>query len=102
MYVTLLQTWTRNYMYIMLLKFNIQVDIPYWFIAVSFTKGCYIGQELTARSFHTGVIRKRLAPIQFERYIWSSTFIDVHIYYRCLAWIEIMIHKDFLACNIII
>ncbi|XP_022288369.2 iron-sulfur cluster assembly factor IBA57, mitochondrial-like [Crassostrea virginica] len=34
---------------------------------VSFTKGCYIGQELTARSFHTGVIRKRLAPIEFER-----------------------------------
>lgn len=34
---------------------------------VSFTKGCYIGQELTARSYHTGVIRKRLAPIEFEK-----------------------------------
>lgn len=30
---------------------------------VSFHKGCYIGQELTARSHHTGVIRKRLMPI---------------------------------------
>ncbi|XP_014270574.1 putative transferase CAF17 homolog, mitochondrial [Halyomorpha halys] len=33
---------------------------------VSFNKGCYIGQELTARSFHTGVIRKRLMPLIFE------------------------------------
>lgn len=31
---------------------------------VSFTKGCYIGQELTARTHHMGVIRKRLLPIQ--------------------------------------
>ncbi|NWR54830.1 CAF17 transferase, partial [Bucorvus abyssinicus] len=32
---------------------------------VSFTKGCYIGQELTARTHHMGVIRKRLLPIRF-------------------------------------
>ncbi|XP_063970981.1 putative transferase CAF17, mitochondrial [Lytechinus pictus] len=32
---------------------------------VSFTKGCYLGQELTARTHHTGVIRKRIMPIQF-------------------------------------
>ncbi|XP_054847736.1 putative transferase CAF17, mitochondrial [Eublepharis macularius] len=31
---------------------------------ISFTKGCYIGQELTARTHHMGVIRKRLLPIQ--------------------------------------
>lgn len=31
---------------------------------VSFNKGCYIGQELTARVHHTGVIRKRHMPIQ--------------------------------------
>mmetsp|Transcript_21087 Transcript_21087/g.29773 ORF Transcript_21087/g.29773 Transcript_21087/m.29773 type:complete len:514 (+) Transcript_21087:206-1747(+) len=31
--------------------------------AVSFSKGCYLGQELTARSHHTGVIRKRIMPI---------------------------------------
>ncbi|XP_006760142.1 PREDICTED: putative transferase CAF17, mitochondrial [Myotis davidii] len=31
---------------------------------VSFTKGCYVGQELTARTHHTGVIRKRLFPVQ--------------------------------------
>ncbi|ELT96468.1 hypothetical protein CAPTEDRAFT_150932 [Capitella teleta] len=31
---------------------------------VSFSKGCYIGQELTARTHHTGVVRKRLMPVR--------------------------------------
>ncbi|XP_060638659.2 putative transferase CAF17, mitochondrial [Anolis sagrei] len=31
---------------------------------ISFTKGCYIGQELTARTHHMGVIRKRLLPVR--------------------------------------
>lgn len=30
---------------------------------ISFSKGCYIGQELTARTHHTGVVRKRLMPV---------------------------------------
>lgn len=30
---------------------------------VSFSKGCYLGQELTARSHFTGVLRKRITPI---------------------------------------
>jgi len=30
---------------------------------ISFTKGCYIGQELTARTHYTGKIRKRLLPV---------------------------------------
>ncbi|XP_010952141.1 putative transferase CAF17, mitochondrial isoform X1 [Camelus ferus] len=33
---------------------------------ISFTKGCYIGQELTARTHHMGVIRKRLFPVQLS------------------------------------
>lgn len=33
---------------------------------VSFQKGCYIGQELTARTHHTGVIRKRVMPLKIE------------------------------------
>lgn len=33
---------------------------------VSFHKGCYVGQELTARTYHTGVIRKRLLPLVFS------------------------------------
>lgn len=30
---------------------------------VSFSKGCYLGQELIAKTHHTGVIRKRIVPI---------------------------------------
>ncbi|XP_065213302.1 putative transferase CAF17 homolog, mitochondrial [Planococcus citri] len=30
---------------------------------VSFHKGCYLGQELTARIHYTGVVRKRLMPL---------------------------------------
>lgn len=30
---------------------------------VDYTKGCYVGQELTSRTYHTGVIRKRLLPM---------------------------------------
>jgi len=30
---------------------------------VSFHKGCYLGQELTARTHHTGVVRKRIVPL---------------------------------------
>jgi folate-binding protein YgfZ len=33
--------------------------------AVSFTKGCYLGQELTARTMFTGAIRKRILPVIF-------------------------------------
>lgn len=31
---------------------------------ISFHKGCYLGQEFTARTHYTGVIRKRLMPIE--------------------------------------
>ena len=33
---------------------------------VSFHKGCYIGQEVTARTHHTGVVRKRLMPLMLD------------------------------------
>ncbi|KAL6004833.1 hypothetical protein ACLOJK_005389 [Asimina triloba] len=32
--------------------------------AISFDKGCYLGQELVARTHHRGVIRKRLLPLK--------------------------------------
>ncbi len=32
---------------------------------VSFSKGCYLGQELIAKTHHTGVIRKRIVPFEF-------------------------------------
>lgn len=31
---------------------------------VDFHKGCYLGQELTIRTHHTGVVRKRIIPVQ--------------------------------------
>ena len=32
---------------------------------LSLEKGCYVGQELTIRTFNNGIIRKRLVPVQF-------------------------------------
>jgi folate-binding protein YgfZ len=34
--------------------------------AVSWTKGCYIGQELMARTFHRGQLHKRALPVRIE------------------------------------
>jgi folate-binding protein YgfZ len=34
--------------------------------AISWTKGCYMGQELTARTKHRGLVRKRYFPVKFE------------------------------------
>lgn len=31
---------------------------------VHFKKGCYVGQELTVRTKHTGVVRKRILPVR--------------------------------------
>lgn len=33
--------------------------------SVDFRKGCYVGQELTVRTYHTGNTRKRITPIRF-------------------------------------
>ncbi|KAF8627169.1 hypothetical protein AX15_004489 [Amanita polypyramis BW_CC] len=30
---------------------------------LDFRKGCYVGQELTVRTYHTGMVRKRIVPI---------------------------------------
>ena len=30
---------------------------------VDFRKGCYVGQELTVRTYHKGVVRKRITPV---------------------------------------
>ena len=40
---------------------------------VSFDKGCYIGQELTQRTYHTGVIRKIALPFALN----SSSTIEI-------------------------
>jgi len=33
---------------------------------VSWTKGCYMGQELTARTKHRGLVKRRLVPVQID------------------------------------
>jgi folate-binding protein YgfZ len=33
---------------------------------IDFRKGCYVGQELTIRTQHTGVVRKRILPIELH------------------------------------
>ena len=33
---------------------------------MDFRKGCYVGQELTVRTYHTGVVRKRILPVSLH------------------------------------
>ncbi len=33
---------------------------------IDWDKGCYLGQELTARTKHRGLVRKRLLPVTIE------------------------------------
>lgn len=37
---------------------------------IDFQKGCYVGQELTIRTRHTGVVRKRILPVQLYDSPW--------------------------------
>ncbi|XP_064480862.1 putative transferase CAF17 homolog, mitochondrial [Ornithodoros turicata] len=46
---------------------------------VSFHKGCYVGQELTARTHHTGVVRKRIMPIVSLDYVLSDVPCDAPV-----------------------
>ncbi|KAG9247284.1 hypothetical protein BJ878DRAFT_493440 [Calycina marina] len=34
---------------------------------IDYRKGCYVGQELTIRTHHTGVVRKRILPVMLYR-----------------------------------
>lgn len=43
---------------------------------LSLDKGCYVGQELTIRTFTNGVIRKRIMPVQF--YVSESPSMEQH------------------------
>lgn len=45
---------------------------------ISFHKGCYLGQEFTARTYHTGVIRKRIMPIVMDD---SNAVVDTDFEY---------------------
>lgn len=49
------------------------------FGGIDFRKGCYLGQELTIRTHHTGIVRKRIVPVQLytdskpDSLVYSST-----------------------------
>lgn len=43
--------------------------------AISWDKGCYMGQELIARTFHTGQIRKRLVPVTGDHHLIKGQII---------------------------
>lgn len=45
-----------------LLPFETNLD---FINGLSLEKGCYVGQELTIRTFNNGVIRKRIFPVEF-------------------------------------
>ena len=49
---------------------------------VSFHKGCYLGQELTARTHHTGVIRKRIMPLEFSQEFSSEKDIGSYMAFQ--------------------
>lgn len=44
----------------------LELNFDYFPNTISNNKGCYVGQELTARTYSTGILRKRLIPIEFE------------------------------------
>ena len=51
-----------------LLPFEANLD---YVNGLSLEKGCYVGQELTIRTFNGGVIRKRIVPVEFEQDVAS-------------------------------
>ncbi|KAF1830077.1 Aminomethyltransferase folate-binding domain-containing protein [Decorospora gaudefroyi] len=42
-----------------------ECNIDLWH-GIDFKKGCYVGQELTIRTKHTGIVRKRILPVQLQ------------------------------------
>jgi len=48
--------------------------------SISFTKGCYVGQELVARAHFTGVIRKRIMPLHIDNSLNFNELTDKTVY----------------------
>ncbi|CCD24339.1 Iba57p NDAI_0D00250 [Naumovozyma dairenensis CBS 421] len=46
----------------------LELNFDYLPNTVSDNKGCYVGQELTARTFSTGILRKRLIPVKLTNW----------------------------------
>ncbi|EFE37277.1 hypothetical protein TRV_08088 [Trichophyton verrucosum HKI 0517] len=47
---------------------------------IDFRKGCYVGQELTIRTHHRGVVRKRILPVQLYESTKTLPTSDMPIY----------------------
>ncbi len=45
--------------------------------AIDFNKGCYVGQEVTARSKHRGVIRKKIVKVKIDGDVASGSPVKV-------------------------
>ncbi|ESR53648.1 putative transferase [Citrus sinensis] len=58
--------------------------------AISFDKGCYVGQELIARTHHRGVIRKRLLPLRFLDNRGNGNFLSIWFQYTILFYIYVL------------
>lgn len=56
------------------------------FKIVDFRKGCYVGQELTVRTYHTGVVRKRILPVVIHPP--EETFVTKP-FNHCLSFIKL-------------
>jgi folate-binding protein YgfZ len=61
------------------------------FNAISFTKGCYIGQEVISRTKHTGVVRKKIYLAESEDHIHAKQSDEILINDRkmgkiCSVW----------------
>jgi len=51
--------------------------------SISFTKGCYVGQELVARTHFRGAVRKRLMPVVLKP---QAGTIGLRAQADCLRW----------------
>lgn len=49
------------------------------FGAIDWEKGCYVGQELTARTRYRGLVRKTLAPVQLTNSPQETAALDTNI-----------------------
>lgn len=47
--------------------------------AISFGKGCYVGQEITARMNYRGLVKKRLRTVQWTDGPCPAPFTDIHV-----------------------
>ena len=66
--------------------------------AINFEKGCYIGQELIARTHYKGVVRKRLVPFEMTPESGSTSLkLMCHQYRHLFRPDEVTLPSTFVA-----